>query len=106
MMDDQARGSLLPDDSNELRSVVMCFHCGSGNFAAHHFCRDCGRPLGARYVDLCLARMDDGEARQRFSIPDQYRGPLQVFLMALTVSILLTVLAMALISFSHGAPIS
>src|SRR5437763_16754394 len=100
MMDDQARGSHVLGD--ELLSVVMCFHCCSSNFATHHFCRDCGRPLGARYLDLALARMDDAEAGQRFSIPQQLRGPLQLFLMALAISILLTILVAMVITFSHG----
>ena len=105
MVSGQMRGGLL-GDSDELLSVVMCFHCGSCNLASHHHCRDCGKSLSARYVNLCLARMDDAEARQRFSIPQQLRGPLQLFLMGLAVSILLTFLVMVLISFSQGAPIS
>jgi hypothetical protein len=96
MMDDQARDDLF--------SVVMCLHCGSCNYATHHFCRDCGRALGARYVDLCLARIDNPE--QRFSLPEQLRGPFQLFLMGLAVSILLTILVMMVISFAQGAPVS
>jgi hypothetical protein len=106
MMNGQARGSLILGESDELLSVVMCFHCGSSNFAAHHFCRDCGQPLGARYLDLCLAQMDDAEAKQRVSIPQQLRGPLQLFLMGLAVSILLTIVVVMVLTLSGSAPIS
>jgi hypothetical protein len=105
MMDDQARGSFHLGKSDDPLLVVMCFHCGSCNFAAHHFCRDCGQPLGARYVDLALARLE-ADPWLRFSIPDWLRGPLQLFLMGLAISILLAILVVMIITFAHGGPIS
>jgi uncharacterized membrane protein YvbJ len=104
-MRDQARATALLGDDGELLSILLCVYCGTSNRADHHFCKECGRQLGAQASDLSsrLARISDytGDARQSAA----QRNPLHFFLIALAVFVLVAILVAVIVAFSHAGPL-
>src|SRR5258706_6402917 len=103
-MGDQARATALLGDDGELLPIVLCVYCGASNRSDHHFCKECGRQLGAQPTDLSsrLARISDyaGDVGQSVA----QRNPLHFFLMALAMFVLLAIVVAVILAFSHSGP--